>query len=81
MKKQILKLGKALNKAEQRLVKGGSIFPIDGDDICEQLTENDYNPDCPCWIDSQCINMAVPASDGIGYTIRSGTCIAGVCVV
>ncbi len=82
MKKQILNLGKALSKAEQKMIGGGSFFPEYMDDYCEQQGETGNIEGCPCTSDSNCINMAIPSPSG-GYTMGSGVChsASGICVV
>ena len=45
MKKSILNLGNALNKAEQKTINGGSINPVNSC-ICNRLTGNWNNPSC-----------------------------------
>ncbi|GFD96549.1 hypothetical protein KUL156_61500 [Alteromonas sp. KUL156] len=80
MKKSILTLGKVLNKADQKQIKGGLTYPRHYDEYCDNLNETQYDPSCGCSFNSQCANMAVPASDGYGYVLRSGTCSNGICV-
>ena len=90
MKKQILNIGKALSKAEQKLINGGvSIFPTYWDDMCDHQGESGSNGDCSCSTDSNCLNMAYwtvhydAFGDPIGgWVMRSGTCDSGsgICV-
>jgi len=80
MKKQILNLGKALSKAEQKNISGGDpIVPIYWDEHCAQQGETGSMAECPCTSDSNCINMSVSDGNG-GATMRSGTCVSGTCV-
>jgi hypothetical protein len=81
MKKQILNFGKALSKAEQKMISGGDpIVPIYWDDFCAQQGEVGNIEGCPCTSDSNCINMARPSESG-GYTIGPGTCVNGGCTI
>jgi hypothetical protein len=89
MKKQILNLGKALSKVEQKLIHGGvSIFPTYYDDYCGQQGETGNIEGCPCSSDSNCLNMPYWTTTGTGefetsgWVMRSGTCHSGsgVCV-
>ncbi len=77
MKKSILKIGKALTKAEQKQVFGGE--QRRHDDECNVNETTFPPPGCPCWIDTQCINMVVNTI--YGPTLASGTCNNGVCEV
>jgi len=90
MKKQILTLGKALNKAEQKLISGGSFLPTYWDDYCGQQGETGNIEGCPCSSDSNCLNMPYWTTHDSGFggwapagwVMRSGTCDSGsgVCV-
>lgn len=77
MKKQILSLGKALSKKEQKDVLGGLTFPKEQDE-CDELTEVEYYPSCPCFIDSQCPRVYI--RNKYDVTSRPGVCSGGKCV-
>ena len=68
MKKQILNLGKALNKTEQKQINGGDFSPFD----CNG-TEGEVTVGCPC-------NSGWCAYEMICDTSQSSH-LEGICVV
>lgn len=72
MKKQILNIGKALNKVEQKAIIGGTTFGI-SDGKCNQMLEDEkvctgYNVGCD--LDANCINHN---SSGFGQCLCAGS--------
>ncbi len=70
MKKQILNLGKALNKGEQKAINGG-FFPIQAGGVCEGI-EGTIPAGCPCNVDVMCIGLCDTSNPTQGYR---GTCV------
>jgi hypothetical protein len=71
MKKQILNLGKALNKAEQKTIKGGTL-PTQSGGLCD-VEEGRKEEGCPCNNDYECQGLCSPENPTTqGY---SGTCV------
>lgn len=64
MKKQILKIGKALNRAEQKEVFGGAIGNEGGGNPCS--FGYDMRSTCLCTNNSQCHSMKCDKSGSAG---------------
>lgn len=72
-----------LTRAELRLIVGGDPIELRPyDPYCDEIKENEYVPDCPCYVDTQCPirRYMVGPPDIIGNVIPgSGHCVNGVC--
>jgi len=74
MKKQILNVGKALNKGEQKLIHGG-FLPVESGGLCD-VEEGRKEVDCPCNYDYECQGLCSdhnPTTQGY-----SGTCVQSI---
>ena len=87
MKKQILNLGKALNKTEQKNIFGGAIIRHQNGN-CANAIEGNRPYGCPCSSGSQCppnvgyriVDYPDTAFESTGeYYYTAGTC-EGVCI-
>ena len=65
MKKQILNIGKALNRAEQKKVFGGSMYDEDEGGLCQVLYP-EQPAGCACNKNSQCASGKCGSKHG-GY--------------
>ena len=70
MKKSILNLGKALNKAEQKNVFGGNVITHYNPD-CDGAHDGNYIAGCPC-VPGTRLNTRVWT--GSGWTLKPYTC-------
>ncbi len=74
MKKQILNLGKALNKAAQKSINGGFLPTLPGG-VCDGI-EGTLEEGCPCNDDIMCAGLCDTTNPTTqGY---SGTCVQSI---
>ncbi|MDP2541642.1 hypothetical protein CSC81_09720 [Tenacibaculum discolor] len=76
MKKSILKLGRALNKKEQKNTFGGNTFTSPNPD-CDGAHDGNGYLYCQCGDGGNCTRNVWT---GTGWVPKAGTCSAGNCV-
>ena len=73
-------IGKMLSRADLKLILGGLEDLRPYDPLCDEVKENEYNPDCPCYVSTQCPYRRYMSGPLQGFTIPgSGQCVDGVC--